>query len=78
MKQVSDLTIFTCCDNPKEIKKLISKEEIFTKDNDIYYYYDDKFNKKVKGVFKSKKAKIIKGGTDIQEQPYMITKTNYY
>lgn len=78
MKQVSDLTIFTCCDNPKEIKKLISKEEIFTKDNDIYYYYDNKFSKKVKGVFKSKKAKIIKGGTDIQEQPYMITKTNYY
>ena len=46
-------------------------------ENDVYYYKDKECTKKIKGLFKSKKSKIIKYGTDIQEQPYMITSNNY-
>ena len=46
-------------------------------ENDVYYYKDKDCTKKIKGLFKSKKSKIIKYGTDIQEQPYMITSNNY-
>ena len=40
-------------------------------------YADTDCTKKIKGLFKSKKSKIVKYGTDIQEQPYMITSNNY-
>ena len=46
-------------------------------ENDVYYYKDKDCTKKIKGLFKSKKSKIVKYGTDIQEQPYMITSNNY-
>lgn len=80
MKKVDDISIFTCCENPKDIKKKLEKGKIYSIDNedDVYYYSDKNYTQKIKGIFKSKKSKIIKYGTDIQTQPYMITKTNYF
>ena len=75
-----DIEVFDYCEyNSKELKKLIKDEKIYKIDdeNDIYYYKDKDCTKKIKGLFKSKKSKIIKYGTDIQEQPYMITSNNY-
>ena len=80
MKNVNDIDVFDYCEyNSKELKKLIKDEKIYKIDdeNDVYYYKDKECTKKIKGLFKSKKAKIIKYGTDIQEQPYMITSNNY-
>ena len=80
MKNVNDIDIFDYCEyNSKELKKLIKDEKIYKIDdeNDVYYYKDKDCTKKIKGLFKSKKSKIIKYGTDIQEQPYMITSNNY-
>ena len=80
MKNVNDITVFDYCEySSKELKKLIKDEKIYKIDdeNDVYYYKDKDCNKKIKGLFKSKKSKIIKYGTDIQEQPYMITSNNY-
>ena len=80
MKNVNDINVFDYCEyNSKELKKLIKDEKIYKIDdeNDVYYYKDKDCTKKIKGLFKSKKSKIIKYGTDIQEQPYMITSNNY-
>ena len=80
MKNVNDIDIFDYCEyNSKELKKLIKDGKIYKIDdeNDVYYYKDKDCTKKIKGLFKSKKSKIIKYGTDIQEQPYMITSNNY-
>ena len=80
MKKVDDITVFDYCEfSGKELKKLIKEGNIYKIDNDddVYYYKDKECTVKIKGLFKSKKAKIVKYGTDIQEQPYMITKNNY-
>ena len=42
------------------------------------YYKDKECTIKIKGLIKSKKMKIVKYGTDMQEQPYMITINNYF
>ena len=47
-------------------------------EDDVYYYKDKDCTQRIKGLFKSKKSKIIKYGTDIQEQPYMISNNNYF
>ena len=74
MKQVDDINVFDSCPHTtKEIKNM----KLYTKENDVYYYYDEQCTKKIIGLIKSKKSKIIKGGTLIQEQPYKIS-NNYY
>lgn len=80
MKKVDDIDIFSICEyDSKTINKMFKNEMIYKKDDkdDVYYYKDKDCTKKIKGLFKSKKSKIIKNGTDIQEQPYMISKNNY-
>ena len=80
MKNVDDVSVFTNCEySGKEIKRLIKENKLYKKDdeNDVYYYKDPECTKKIKGLFKSKKSRIVRYGTDIQEQPYMITKNNY-
>jgi len=80
MKKVDDVTIFDICEyDPRLMKKMIDNNQIYKIDSedDVYYYKDKECTKKIKGLFKSKKSKIIKNGTDIQEQPYMITPNNY-
>ena len=74
MKQVDDLDVFENCDHSS---KELSKMEYFTKKDSIYYYYDKECTKKIKGLFKSKKAKQVKGGTLILETPYMLTDSYY-
>lgn len=75
MKKVDDINIFTECEyNSKELSKL----NIYTKENDIYYYKDKECTNKIKGLFKSKKSKIVKGGTLIVEQPYQLSKNSFY
>lgn len=74
MKQVDDISTFALCEHSQ---KELNKMKLYTKDDDVYYYYDKECTKKIKGLFKSKKSKIIKGGTIIQEQPYKIG-LNYY
>ena len=74
MKQVDDIDVFdNCPHSSKELKKM----ELYTKENDVYYYYDKECTKKIVGLIKSKKSKIIKGGTLIQEQPYKISNSYY-
>lgn len=74
MKKVKDIKVF---DNCKHTQKELDKMKIYTKENDVYYYYDEQCTKKIVGLIKSKKSKIIKGGTIIMEQPYKIS-NNYY
>lgn len=75
MKKLDDISVFEMCEySAKELAKM----KYFTKDNDIYYYKDKECTQKIKGLIKSKKSKIIKGGTIIQEQPYMINANNYF
>lgn len=74
MKQVDDIEVFdNCPHSSKELKKM----KLYTKENDVYYYYDEQCTKKIVGLIKSKKSKIIKGGTLIQEQPYKISNSYY-
>ena len=74
MKQVDDINVFdNCPHSSKELKKM----KLYTKENDVYYYYDEQYTKKIVGLIKSKKSKIIKGGTLIQEQPYKISNSYY-
>jgi hypothetical protein len=74
MKQVDDIEVFDNCPHTtKEIKNM----KLYTKENDVYYYYDKECTKKIVGLIKSKKSKIIKGGTLIQEQPYKISNSYY-
>lgn len=80
MKKIDDVAIFDICEyEPRLMKKMIDNNQIYKIDSedDVYYYKDKECTKKIKGLFKSKKSKIIKNGTDIQEQPYMITPNNY-
>lgn len=74
MKQVDDINIFEECEfTSKELKKM----KLYTKD-DIYYYKDKECTIRIKGLIKSKKAKIVKNGTLIIEQPYMISTNSFY
>nr|DAE02801.1 MAG TPA: DNA polymerase B [Podoviridae sp. ctPr92] len=75
MKKLDDINVFDVCEySAKELAKM----EYFTKEDSIYYYKDKACTQKIKGLIKSKKSKIIKGGTIIQEQPYMISLNNYF
>ena len=75
MKKLDDISVFEMCVySAKELAKM----KYYTKDDDIYYYKDKECRQKIKGLIKSKKSKIIKGGTIIQEQPYMINANNYF
>ena len=64
----------------KTIRKMIEQGKVYKKDSeeDVYYYKDKECTQRIRGLFKSKKSKIIKYGTDIQEQPYMISNNNYF
>ena len=74
MKQLDDIKVFDNCEyTSKELKKI----KLYTKD-DIYYYKDKNCTQKVIGLIRSKKSKIVKGGTLIVEQPYQLTSNNYY
>lgn len=75
MKKLDDINVFDVCEYSA---KELSKMEYFTKEGDIYYYKDKACTQKIRGLIKSKKSKIIKGGTIIQEQPYMISLNNYF
>nr|DAE12050.1 MAG TPA: DNA polymerase B [Podoviridae sp. ctack17] len=75
MKKLDDISVFEMCEySAKELANM----KYYTKDGDIYYYKDKECTKKIKGLIKSKKSKIIKNGTIIQEQPYMINANNYF
>lgn len=81
MKKVDDINMFDICEyDGKTINKMIKENRVYKKDceDDVYYYKDKECTQRIKGLFKSKKSKIIKYGTDIQEQPYMITNNNYF
>ena len=74
MKQLDDIKVFSNCEyTSKELKKI----KLYTKD-DINYYKDKNCTQKVVGLIRSKKSKIVKGGTLIVEQPYQLTSNNYY
>ena len=81
MKKVDDINMFDVCEyEGKTIRKMFADGDIYFTDdeNDIYYYKDEQHTQPIKGLFKSKKSKIVRYGTDIQKQPYMITKNNYF
>ena len=81
MNKVDDINMFDICEyDGKIIRKMFTEGNIYFTDNedDIYYYKDEEYKQPIKGLFKSKKSKIVKYGTDIQQQPYMITKNNYF
>ena len=81
MKKVDDINMFDICEyDGKTMIKMIKENRVFKKDNedDVYYYKDKECTQRLRGLFKSKKSKIIKNGTDIQEQPYMISNNNYF
>ena len=81
MKKVDDISMFDLCEyDGRTLKNLIKENKVFKKDveDDVYYYKNKECTEKIRGLFKSKKSKIIKYGTDIQEQPYMITNNNYF
>lgn len=75
MKKLDDISVFEMCEYSA---KELSKMKYYTKEDTIYYYKDKECKQKIKGLIKSKKSKIIKGGTIIQEQPYMINANNYF
>ena len=66
--------------NENSSKSDFKENRVYKKDSedDVYYYKDKECTQRIKGLFKSKKSKIIKNGTDIQEQPYMISNNNYF
>ena len=70
MKRV-DIQYFDYC--PYTIKEL-NRMVLYTKesDDDVYYYEDKECTKVIKGLFKSKKARIVPGGTLIITTPYAI------
>ena len=71
IKQLDDINVFDVCEyDGKQLSKIIDK--LYKKD-DIYYYKDKEYTKKVKGLIRSKKKLYVKGGVLIQEQPYAIT-----
>ena len=73
MKSIDDINVFGYCEyTQKEIDKLFKNDKLFSKEGDNYYYKDKECSKKIKGLIKSKKARIVSGGTLIIEQPYAI------
>ena len=75
MKSIDDISTFQSCEyTSKELKKI----KLYTRNDDVYYYKDKNFKTKVKGLYKSKKSKIVEGGTLIIEQPYMLNVSNFY
>lgn len=81
MKKVNDINMFDICEyDGKTMNKMIKENRVYKKDSedDVYYYKDKECTQRIRGLFKSKKSKIIKYGTDIQEQPYMISNNNYF
>lgn len=75
MKSIDDISTFESCEyTSKELKKV----KLYTRKDDVYYYKDKDFKIKVKGLYKSKKSKIVEGGTLIIEQPYMLNASNFY
>ena len=79
MNNVNDVNVFDICEyDVKTIKKMFKEGKIYVSKNpnDVYYYKDEEHTQKIIGIFKSKKSKIVRYGTNITEQPYMITK-NY-
>ena len=73
MKKIDDINVFHYCEyTQKEIDRLFKNEKLFTKEGDNYYYKDKECSQKIKGLIKSKKARIVSGGTLIIEQPYAI------
>lgn len=74
MKSIKDINAFDLCEyTTKELKNV----KLYTLPTDNYYYKDKDCTQKVKGLFKSKKAKIVKFGTLIVAQPYMITENPF-
>ena len=57
--------------------KEIKKTTLYTKEDTVYYYLDKECTQKVKGLFKSKKSKIVKNGTVIKQQPYMLNENPF-
>ena len=81
MKNVDDITLFDICEyDGKTMNNMIYEKWVYKKDSedDVYYYKDKECTQKIRGLFKSKKSKIINNGTDIQDQPYMISNNNYF
>ena len=81
MKKVDDVNMFDICEyDVSEVNKMWLNHKIYKVDDldDIYYYKDEECTQPIKGMFKSKKSKVVKNGTLILEQPYVIGKNNYY
>lgn len=75
MRKVDNIDIFDNCEyTSKELKKL----KYYKKEDTIYYYKDKECTIPIIGLIKSKKAKIVPGGTLIIEQPYMINGNSYF
>ena len=77
LNKIEDIETFEySCISKKELDLLMDKGIIFPSEDkeDIHYYYID--GSKVKGIFKNKKSKVVKGGTLILEQPYILTETS--
>lgn len=73
MKSIKDINVFTYCElSQKEINKRMKNDTLYTKNDDNYYYKEPECINKIKGLIKSKKSKIVSGGTLIIEQPYAI------
>lgn len=75
MKQVTDIETF---DNCEYDSKTLNKIKLYTSSEDVYYYKDKECTQRVKGLYKSKKSRIVKGGTLIIEQPYQLNGRKYY
>ena len=81
MKKVDDINMFDICEyEVSEVNKMWLNHKIYKVDDidDIYYYKDEECTQPIKGMFKSKKSKVVKNGTLILEQPYVIGQNNYY
>ena len=81
MKKVDDINMFDICEyDITEVNKMWLNHKIYKVDDpkDIYYYKEMYCTEPIKGMFKSKKSKVVKNGTLILEQPYVIGKNNYY
>ena len=74
MKQVKDIDTF---DNCEYDNKQLNRLKLYTNDS-VYYYKDKECTVKVKGLYKSKKSRIVKGGTLIIEQPYQLNGRRFY
>ncbi len=77
MQKVDDIETFENCEYDN---KTLNKIKLYTSKNedDVYYYKDKECTIKVKGLYKSKKSKIVKGGTLIVEQPYQLNGRRFF